>query len=59
MLEKLGIIQDKINELESQKQNTEMEYYQLGHDIGEFQRIIDLLKQEAWEIFKESFNIEE
>jgi len=36
MLEKLGTIQDKINELESQKQNTEMEYYQLGSDIGDF-----------------------
>jgi len=59
MLKELGEIQEKINDLESQKQFVEMEYYQLGSDVSRFQREIDVLKQKAWEIFKENFNIEE
>ena len=59
MLKELGEIQEKINDLESQKQFVEMEYYQLGSDGSRFQREIDVLKQKAWEIFKENFNIEE
>jgi len=43
MLEELGTIQEKINDLESQKQSVEMEYYQLGSDISRLQREIDVL----------------
>ena len=59
MLDKLKSIQNKINELESQKHHAEMEYYILGDNVSKFQREIDVLKQEAWEIFKDNFDVEE